>query len=81
MLKSYKQFMLHAFFLIFLSMFFCWETYAQCAMCKATAASKDETGGFAIGGGINTGILYLLALPFIGIGIVGFYWYRKSKEL
>lgn len=57
-----------------------WELYAQCAMCKAAAASKDDSGNFAIGAGINAGILYLLALPFIGIGIVGFYWYKKNKE-
>ncbi|MEL6193974.1 MAG: hypothetical protein AAFR66_18070 [Bacteroidota bacterium] len=48
-------------------------------MCKASAASKDEAGSYFMGAGLNTGILFLLALPFLLCGFVGFMWYRKNK--
>jgi hypothetical protein len=45
------------------------ETIAQCAMCKATATSNLEGGG-NIARGINTGILYLMAVPYLIIMII-----------
>ena len=55
--------------------------YAQCATCKAAAATKDEAGDLVIGAGLNTGILYLLALPFLAVAFIGFVWYRKKRQL
>lgn len=70
-------------FLIF--SFFCLgiinQTLAQCASCKAAAATTDDTGQLVVGAGLNTGILYLLALPFLCIGFVVFRWYIKGKQL
>ncbi|MEM7514806.1 MAG: hypothetical protein AAF388_28020 [Bacteroidota bacterium] len=43
---------------------------SQCSMCKASAASKDEAGSYFMGAGLNTGILFLLALPFLLCGFV-----------
>ena len=37
---------------------------AQCAMCRAVAES-GSTNGQNIGGGLNNGILYLMAVPYI----------------
>ena len=52
---------------------------AQCAMCKA-AAETDLEGGQGIADGLNEGILYLMAFPYILIGGVAFMWYRHSKH-
>ena len=58
---------------------------AQCAMCKANveAAQGKEK---ALGTGLNTGILYLLAAPYLAAVVVGGLWYRnyraqKKREL
>ncbi|MBK9478266.1 MAG: hypothetical protein IPP56_09105 [Bacteroidetes bacterium] len=51
--------------------------YAQCAMCKSGVASNLEGGGNT-GRGINTGILYLMAIPYLLIGGLVVYVYRKE---
>lgn len=54
------------------------QLYAQCAMCRATVESSSQSGG--IGSGLNTGILYLMALPYIIIAFIGYFWYKNSKK-
>ena len=51
---------------------------AQCPMCKIAAESNLENGGSA-GKGLNTGILYMLTMPYVIIGILAFVWYRNRK--
>jgi hypothetical protein len=50
---------------------------AQCAMCKSSVTSNLEGGGNT-GRGINTGILYLMAIPYLLIGALIAYVYRKQ---
>lgn len=57
-----------------------YELAAQCSQCKAAAASKDAAGNLIIGGGINHGVLYLLALPFILIFTLGGVWWWKYRQ-
>lgn len=52
---------------------------AQCAMCKA-AAQTDLEGGQGVADGLNEGILYLMAFPYLLIGGVAFMWYRHQKQ-
>lgn len=44
------------------------SSYSQCSMCRAVLQSEEaqETAK-----GINNGILYLMALPYILVGLVG----------
>ena len=51
---------------------------AQCAVCAAGAASDLKTGG-SVGKGLNSGILYLLAFPYVVF--VGFMVYRYREFL
>lgn len=51
---------------------------AQCPMCKQNVQSGIETGG-KVGLGLNSGIIYLLAVPYIIAGIFG-YWYWKNRN-
>ena len=44
------------------------ETYSQCSMCRVVLQSEE---GQATAKGINNGILYLMAIPYILVGIVG----------
>ena len=56
------------------------DANAQCAMCQATLESNAKTGTSTIGSTLNTGILYLMTIPYILIGTIGFFWYRQSKK-
>lgn len=53
--------------------------YAQCAMCQATVESNLKGGGTA-GSGLNNGIMYLLAAPYLAIAGIGFLWYKKYRK-
>jgi hypothetical protein len=49
---------------------------AQCAMCRATAEQASaENGGIAEG--LNTGIVYLMFLPYLLFLIGGLVFFRK----
>ena len=66
-------------------LFFCFvlisqNANAQCAMCKAVVEANLESGG-SIGAGLNDGILYLMAMPYIFIIVVGLIWYNLKKEI
>ncbi|WP_239016400.1 hypothetical protein [Sphingobacterium corticibacter] len=51
---------------------------AQCAMCTLNAENSTKEGNTQ-GKGLNDGILFLLAMPFIiGAGI-GILWYKKYR--
>jgi hypothetical protein len=55
------------------------DTEAQCAMCKAVAKSDLESGG-NIGNGINTGIFYLMAIPYVILSIGGYFFFKKPID-
>ncbi|MCH7524738.1 MAG: hypothetical protein IIC74_06955 [Bacteroidetes bacterium] len=64
------------FFFLF-SFFFFLQTNAQCAMCRAVLESEE---GQNIAKGINNGIVYLMIIPYILIGGLGYFVYRKLKN-
>ena len=49
---------------------------AQCAMCRAVLESGGDN---ALAEGINNGIVYLMAIPYILIGVILYRVYRKLK--
>lgn len=50
---------------------------AQCAMCRAVLESEANTSAAE---GINDGIVYLMAIPYLLIGGIGFAIYRKMRK-
>jgi hypothetical protein len=52
----------------------------QCAMCKAVAES-NATHGDSMASGLNQGIVYLMAFPYLLIGVIAFLIYRHRKKL
>ncbi|TKC00257.1 hypothetical protein [Pedobacter cryophilus] len=52
---------------------------AQCAMCTATVESNLKSGG-TTGSGLNSGIMYLLAVPYLAMAAIGFLWYKKYRK-
>jgi hypothetical protein len=52
---------------------------AQCAQCAATIETSSKNGSTAANG-LNKGILFLLAAPYIAVAVVGFVWYKKYRR-
>jgi len=53
---------------------------AQCAMCKAVVEANLKEGGSA-GAGLNDGILYLMAMPYMLILFFCLFWYFQNKKV
>lgn len=60
---------------------FSMEGIAQCAMCRTTLENNVSNGDIGIAAGINFGILYLFAAPYIVIALIAFFWYKTSKRI
>jgi hypothetical protein len=50
---------------------------AQCAMCRAVLESSDDN---TVAEGINNGIIYLMAIPYVLIGVLLFFVIRKVRS-
>jgi hypothetical protein len=55
------------------------QSSAQCAMCALNAENSVKNGNTQ-GKGLNAGILYLLAAPYLAIAGVGVVWYKKYRK-
>ena len=54
---------------------------SQCAMCKANVQTNMDGKQGVVSKKLNTGILYLLSVPYIMGGIGLFVWWKKKKEM
>lgn len=56
------------------------DVEAQCVMCKAVAEDSAADGG--LGRGLNAGILYLMAIPYVLLATLGvvFFWRKKARN-
>ncbi len=64
------------FFLVTCFIFF--ETNAQCAMCRAVLETEE---GQTAAEGINDGIVYLMAIPYLLIAGIAYFIYKKFNTL
>ena len=63
-----------ALFMLVLTM----DAEAQCVMCKAVAEDSAEDG--SLGCGLNSGILYLMGIPYAIMAFFAWFVFRKRKE-
>ncbi len=49
---------------------------AQCAMCTKTAQQLGEKPAQ----GLNSGILYLMLMPFAIVGFIGYRWWKNQHK-
>jgi hypothetical protein len=62
-------------------MLFCSQhILAQCAMCRTQLENNVSNGNPGIAAGLNTGILYLLVMPYFAIIALGYFWYKSSRK-
>jgi hypothetical protein len=50
---------------------------AQCSLCTKTAQQLGEKPAQ----GLNSGILYLMMMPFAIVGFIGFRWWKQNKAI
>lgn len=62
-------------FVVLFSFMFEFYCHAQCAMCRASLEGDANT---AVAEGVNDGIVYLMAIPYILVAL-GFYAIYKLK--
>ncbi|MBL7827409.1 MAG: hypothetical protein JNJ57_12300 [Saprospiraceae bacterium] len=55
------------------------DAHAQCAMCKGAAETALKQGG-GDPQGLNNGILYMLAMPYLLVGGIGYWWWRNRRK-
>jgi len=67
-----KKLLVTSFF--FLSSFL---VNAQCAMCRAQLEGMEDN---SLAKSVNDGIVYLMAVPYILIAVVGFFIYRSFNK-
>ena len=78
-MKSMKRFLgILALALVLVVGVSCLTAQAQCAMCTLTAENATQNGNTQ-GDGLNNGILFLLAMPYIAVAAVALLWYKKFR--
>lgn len=53
------------------------DVAAQCSICTKTAMQLGNKPAQ----GLNAGILYLMGIPYIALGIVGYKWWKSNKSV
>jgi hypothetical protein len=77
--KSFKI-ILSVLLVVIFQLFISGELYAQCAMCRISLENNLNNGTLVKGSGMNTGILYLLLMPYLIIGLIVFMWRKNIKK-
>ena len=72
----FSRFVKTCFFLL-VSLFLCLPVNAQCAMCRAALSSE---GNKAKAAAVNDGIVYLMVIPYVLVGAIGYAVYRMKKN-
>lgn len=57
------------------------NSFAQCAMCRATLETNVSNGSQEqLASTLNFGIMYLFAAPYLLVATVGYIWYKQSRK-
>jgi hypothetical protein len=74
--KSFSRKRVVLFFFL-ISLFFSLNSQAQCAMCRAALTSEGNKTKAAA---VNDGIVYLMVIPYLLVGGIGYAVYRMRKN-
>jgi len=69
-----KWLLILAFFFLFL-VGYVGQGNAQCSICAKTTQQMGEKPAR----GFNSGIIYLMLVPYIVIGVVGYKWWKGNR--
>ena len=68
------------FFVLFFTVLSTVQSFAQCAMCKAVVETNLEAGDTK-GAGLNEGILFLMAIPYLLVFTFGVFYYLNKRKI
>lgn len=68
---------MYSILLILFFLFISFTLNAQCAMCRAALTSEGNTSKAEA---VNDGIVYLMAIPYVLVGGIGYAIYRMKKR-
>jgi hypothetical protein len=60
---------------IFFSFFLSSSSWAQCSICAKSVMQM----GTKPAEGFNSGILYLMMIPYAAIGVIGYKWWKSNR--
>jgi hypothetical protein len=63
--------------ILLISMFISIQSSAQCAMCRA---SLESSGNKTKAESLNDGIVYLMAIPYVVVAVLGIVIYRMYSK-
>ncbi len=69
---------LQRLYILFFFVVLTFKTQAQCAMCRAVLENEQ---GQTTAEGINNGIVYLMAIPYLLVGSLAVYIYYRFFKL
>ena len=72
-----SKFKIQNLFFLVCFLFFQISVNAQCAMCRAALTSE---GNAVKAQAVNDGIVYLMVIPYLRGGGIGYYIYRMRKR-
>ncbi|WP_008638686.1 hypothetical protein [Bizionia argentinensis] len=61
---------------LIITLFYVIPAEAQCAMCRAVLETEEGQGQAK---GINNGIVYLMAVPYVLVGGIGLFIFRSFR--
>jgi hypothetical protein len=73
----YKADYMKKFLFLLALIFVMMHAEAQCSICTKTASQLGEGPAR----GLNAGVIYLMMTPFALIGVIGYRWWRREKQL
>ncbi|CAN5264400.1 hypothetical protein BH20BAC1_BH20BAC1_22600 [soil metagenome] len=69
-----KKFLFIFIISVFLT-FLAQVTVAQCSICSKSVQQMGDKPAK----GFNTGIIYMMLVPYIAIGVVGYKWWKSNR--
>lgn len=63
--------------LLFAALILASSLQAQCSICTKTASQLGEGPAQ----GLNSGIMYLMMAPLALIGLIGYRWWKREKQI
>ena len=74
-----KKILFSLFLMLSASLVFVQNSLAQCSMCTINAEQGIKNGNTQ-SAGLNSGIMYLLFIPYLLALVVGIIWYKKFRK-
>jgi len=56
------------------------NSMGQCSMCRIQLENNVSSGDTSFAAGLNFGILYLFAAPYLMVMVIAFLWYRNTRD-